>query len=87
MDARTSELGAAARGHAPPSDLLRQVLAGRGPAHTAPRVAQTQAAGSNACGPTRLMVSPWQSRRARLTRCGSDTRLRAVPEGSMGGWR
>ena len=36
MDARTVELGAAALGHAPPSDLLRQVLAGRGPAHTAP---------------------------------------------------
>ena len=27
MDARTVELGAAARGHAPPSDRLRQGLA------------------------------------------------------------
>jgi hypothetical protein len=44
MDARTVEMLAAALGYEPHSDLLRQVLAGLGPAHTAHLVAQTQAA-------------------------------------------
>jgi hypothetical protein len=53
MDARTVEMVAAALGHAPHSDLRRQVLAGRGPAHTAHLVAQTQAADHRPCAMTR----------------------------------
>jgi hypothetical protein len=49
MAAHTVEMGAAARGHEPHRDLLRQVLAGRGPAHTAHLVAQTQAADKRTC--------------------------------------
>jgi hypothetical protein len=57
MDARTVEMvvAAAALGHAPHSDLLRQVLAGLGPAHTAPRVAQTQAAEHRTCAMNRYL--------------------------------
>jgi hypothetical protein len=56
MAARTGEMVAAARGYDPPSDLRRQVLAGRGPAHTPHLVAQTQAADHRPCAMTRYFL-------------------------------
>jgi hypothetical protein len=53
MAARTVEMVAAALGHEPHSDLLREVLAGRGPAHTTHLVTQTQAADHRPCAMTR----------------------------------
>jgi hypothetical protein len=56
MAARPVEMVAAALGHEPHSDLLREVLAGRGPAHTTHLVTQTQAADHRPCAMTRYFL-------------------------------